>query len=37
MKKKQVNSRVVVIGIDGGDWDIIKPLAKCGKLPTFKK
>jgi predicted AlkP superfamily phosphohydrolase/phosphomutase len=28
--------KVLVIGIDGGTWDLIKPLAEEGKLPTFK-
>ena len=29
--------RVVVIGIDGATWNLIKPWAEEGKLPTFKK
>jgi len=29
--------RVVVIGLDGATWDLIKPWAESGKLPTFKK
>jgi predicted AlkP superfamily phosphohydrolase/phosphomutase len=30
-------SRVLIIGLDGATWNIIKPLADGGKLPTFKK
>lgn len=30
-------NKVVVIGLDGATWDLIKPWAKEGKLPTFKK
>ena len=29
--------RVVVIGLDGATWDLIKPWADKGELPTFKK
>ena len=29
--------RIIVIGIDGGTWNTIKPLAEKGDLPTFKK
>jgi predicted AlkP superfamily phosphohydrolase/phosphomutase len=29
-------ARVLVIGIDGGTFDIIKPLVREGKLPNFK-
>jgi len=29
--------RVIVIGLDGATWDLIKPWADEGKLPTFKK
>lgn len=27
--------RVLVIGLDGGDWDVILPLAQAGYLPTI--
>lgn len=30
-------SKVLVIGLDGATWNLIKPLAEQGKLPTFKK
>ena len=30
-------SKVVVFGLDGGTWDLIKPWADEGELPTFKK
>jgi len=33
MKDKK---RVVLIGLDGATWDLIKPWADKGKLPTFK-
>ncbi len=29
--------KVLVIGLDGATWDVILPLVKEGKLPTFKK
>jgi len=29
--------RVLVIGLDGATWGLIKPWAEEGKLPTFKK
>jgi predicted AlkP superfamily phosphohydrolase/phosphomutase len=28
---------VIVLGIDGGDWQVIEPLVKDGKLPAFKR
>ncbi|AEA46577.1 alkaline phosphatase family protein [Archaeoglobus veneficus] len=31
------NKRVIVIGLDGATWDLIKPWADEGELPTFKK
>lgn len=30
-------TKVLVIGLDGATWDLIKPWAEEGKLPTFKK
>ncbi|MHA1834575.1 MAG: alkaline phosphatase family protein, partial [Candidatus Baldrarchaeia archaeon] len=29
--------KVLVIGLDGGTWNIIKPLVEAGKLPTIAK
>lgn len=29
--------RVIVFGIDGGTWDLLKPLAEKGELPTLKR
>lgn len=29
--------KVIVIGLDGGTWNIIKPLVDAGKLPTISK
>lgn len=34
---KETSKKVVVIGLDGATFDLIKPWAKEGKLPTFKK
>jgi predicted AlkP superfamily phosphohydrolase/phosphomutase len=31
------NVKVLIIGLDGATWDLIKPWAEEGKLPTFKK
>lgn len=28
--------RVILLGLDGGTWDIITPLVQDGRLPTFK-
>ncbi len=28
--------KVIVVGIDGGTWNLLKPWADCGKLPTIK-
>ena len=30
-------TRTLIIGLDGATWDVIKPLAEEGKLPTLKK
>ena len=30
-------AKVIVLGLDGGTWDLIKPLADEGILPTFKR
>jgi predicted AlkP superfamily phosphohydrolase/phosphomutase len=32
-----LSQKVYFIGLDGADWNIIDPLIKQGKLPTFKK
>jgi tetratricopeptide (TPR) repeat protein len=29
--------KVIFIGVDGGDWEIIKPLIAEGRLPNFKR
>ena len=31
------SKRVMVIGLDGATFDLIKPWVREGKLPTFKK
>jgi len=30
-------SKVIIIGLDGATWDLLKPWADEGELPTFKK
>lgn len=32
-----MSNRVMVIGIDGGTWDIINPMIERGELPTLKR
>jgi len=34
--EKMKKPKVIVIGLDGATWDLIKPWADEGKLPTFK-
>ena len=29
--------KLIVLGLDGGTWNVIKPLIKQGKLPTIAK
>jgi len=29
--------RVVVIGIDGADWSVIRPLVESGRMPSFER
>ncbi len=31
------NKKVLVIGLDGATWDLIKPWVNEGKLPAFRK
>lgn len=31
------NPKVIVIGLDEATWNLIKPLADKGDLPTFKR
>lgn len=35
MKKK--NKKVIVVGLDGASWNVLEPLIKEGKLPTFER
>jgi|Deesub1362B_J571_1020462.scaffolds.fasta_scaffold01129_7 predicted AlkP superfamily phosphohydrolase/phosphomutase len=37
MNKNTPDMKVVVVGIDGATWRLIKPWVNEGKLPTFKK
>jgi|Deesub1362A_J573_1020465.scaffolds.fasta_scaffold00240_41 predicted AlkP superfamily phosphohydrolase/phosphomutase len=34
---KKSGKKVIIIGLDGATFDLIKPWAKEGKLPTFKR
>jgi type IV pilus biogenesis/stability protein PilW len=36
-KENQHQLKILLIGIDGAEWEIIQPLVDQGKLPTFKK
>ena len=29
--------KLIVIGLDGGSWNVLRPLIRRGLLPTFKK
>ena len=29
--------KVLIIGLDGATWDLMKPLTEKGKLPALKK
>ena len=35
--EKTGQSKVVVIGLDGAEWNLIQPWTEKGKLPTFKR
>ena len=30
-------NKVILFGVDGADWQVIRPLVEAGKLPNFKK
>jgi len=30
-------NKLILFGVDGADWDVIRPLIDAGKLPNFKK
>jgi predicted AlkP superfamily phosphohydrolase/phosphomutase len=34
---KKLNTKVILVGLDGGSFELIVPLAEKGLLPTFKK
>ncbi len=34
---REHNNKLIVIGLDGATWDLIKPWAEQRRLPTFKK
>ena len=36
-KGTNMAKKLIVVGVDGGDFNIIKPWANEGKLPAFKK
>jgi len=33
----KVKKKVLIIGLDGATWDLLKPWAEAGELPLFKK
>ena len=33
----EAGGKVILIGVDGADWDVIRPLMEAGKLPSFRK
>jgi len=35
-RKMENKPKVIIIGLDGATWDLIKPWAEEGRLPTFK-
>ena len=35
--ERQPSHKMIVLGIDGGDWDVITPLVDDGKMPNIKK
>lgn len=37
MNQTNHHTRIIIIGIDGGTWTLLKPWAEKGTLPTFKK
>ncbi|MFA5994821.1 MAG: alkaline phosphatase family protein [Patescibacteria group bacterium] len=37
MSDQNLKNKVVVIGLDGSSWDLVKPLVEQGKLPNIKK
>ena len=37
LKIKPLNTKILFIGLDGGEWDILNPLMQAGKLPNLKK
>jgi tetratricopeptide (TPR) repeat protein len=36
-KARASGLRLLVIGLDGADWDIVDPLLRAGRLPTFAR
>ena len=33
----ETGGKVVLIGVDGADWNVIRPLMETGKLPNFRR
>lgn len=33
----KIETKVIIIGLDGGTWTLIKPWMEKGELPTFNK
>lgn len=35
--RRPAETKVVVVGVDGADWEMIRPMAERGELPTFAR
>ena len=35
MVRQLSNQRVLIVGLDGADWDVLRPLAAAGRLPNL--
>ncbi|MEW5807785.1 MAG: tetratricopeptide repeat protein [Acidobacteriota bacterium] len=35
--QKPLDAKILIIGLDGADWDILNPLMESGRLPNLKK
>ncbi|PYT16002.1 MAG: hypothetical protein DMF51_05630 [Acidobacteria bacterium] len=36
-RRVETGARIVLVGIDGGDWDVIDPLIAAGRLPNLAR
>lgn len=37
VKMSDIQKKIVVIGLDGSSWDLVKPLVDAGRLPNIKR